>query len=244
MDTQVINIENVSVKFNLGTQNIAGLKEYILKLVKGELLVEEFWALRDINISINKGEVFGILGLNGAGKSTLLKVIAGVIRPTNGKVEMLGTIAPLIELGAGFDLELTARENIYLNGTILGYKKKFITEKFDEIVEFAEVREFLDVPLKNYSSGMLARIAFSIATIVEPDILIVDEILAVGDFKFQKKSYNKIKEMINNGATVILVSHSIDQIRSLCTKAMLLSKGQCIAEGNAMEICDIYISQV
>lgn len=236
-----IKVEDVHIKFNLSKEHVNGIKEYIVKMIKRELRFEEFWALKGVSLEIKKGEIFGIVGLNGAGKSTLLKVIAGVLKPTKGKVDTSGSIAPLIELGAGFDMELTARENIYLNGAILGYSKKFLNEKFDEIVDFAEIRDFLDVPLKNYSSGMVARIAFAIATIVEPKILIVDEILSVGDFKFQEKCHEKIQNMIKNNVTVIMVSHSNDQIREMCDRAVLLKKGKPIFLGSADEVCDLYL---
>lgn len=240
-DDIAIKVDNAHIRFNLSKEHVNGLKEYIVKMLKRELRFEEFWALRGVSLEIRKGEIFGIVGLNGAGKSTLLKVIAGVLKPTKGSVSTFGSIAPLIELGAGFDMELTARENIYLNGAILGHSKKFLNEKFDEIVDFAEIREFLDVPLKNYSSGMVARIAFAIATIVEPDILIVDEILSVGDFKFQEKCHQKIQNMIKNNVTVIMVSHSNDQIREMCNRAVLLKKGKPIFIGKADEVCDLYL---
>lgn len=243
MQSPAVTVKNVSIKFNLSKEKVNGIKEYFVKMIKKQLLFEEFWALRDVSIEINRGEVFGIVGLNGAGKSTLLKTIAGVLQPTEGSVKVGGTIAPLIELGAGFDMELTARENIFLNGVILGYSRKFLEEKFDEIIDFAEIREFLDVPLKNYSSGMVARIAFAIATIVEPEILIVDEILAVGDFKFQEKCQKRIQQMLEHNVTVIMVSHSIEQIRSMCNRAVLLERGKVILEGDAQEVCDLYIKK-
>lgn len=242
MDRSIaVSVKDVHIRFNMSKEKVNGIKEYIVKFLKKQLIFEEFWALKGISLEINKGEVFGIVGLNGAGKSTLLKVVAGVLKPTRGSVKIQGTIAPLIELGAGFDMELTARENIYLNGVILGYSKKFIEEKFDEIVSFAEVEEFLDVPLKNYSSGMVARIAFAIATIVEPEILIVDEILSVGDFRFQEKCQKRIKDMLENNVTVIMVSHSIEQIKQMCDRAILIQKGQQIAIGKTQEICDLYV---
>lgn len=243
MNQLAVKVEDVHIKFNLSKEKVNGIKEYFVKLIKRELMFEEFWALKGISVEIKKGEVFGIVGLNGAGKSTLLKVIAGVLEPTKGKVTINGTIAPLIELGAGFDMELTARENVYLNGAILGYSKEFLNAKFDEIIDFAEIRDFLDVPLKNYSSGMVARIAFAIATIVEPEILIVDEILGVGDFKFQEKCQKRIQKMLENNVTVIMVSHSIDQIRNMCTRAILIEKGQNIMIGSSKEICDLYIQK-
>jgi ABC-2 type transport system ATP-binding protein/lipopolysaccharide transport system ATP-binding protein len=219
------------------------MKEYLIKLTKKQIKYNEFWALKDIEFQIKKGELFGILGLNGAGKSTLLKVIAGVLKPTTGEVNVYGSMAPLIELGAGFDAELTARENIFLNGAVLGYSKKRMKEKFDEIVDFSELNDFIDVPIKNFSSGMYARLGFAIATIVNPDILIVDEILSVGDFKFQEKCESRIKKMITDGTTVILVSHSIEQIRSMCSRGIVLEKGTLIKSGNMDEICDFYYAK-
>ena len=203
-------------------------------------MFQEFFALNDVSLEIKRGEVFGIVGLNGCGKSTLLKVISGIYKPSCGNVEVAGSIAPLIELGAGFDMELTARENIYLNGSVLGYSKKFMDEKFDDIVEFSEMKDFLDVPMKNYSSGMVARIAFAIATITSPDILIVDEILAVGDFLFQQKCEDRINAMLNDDTTVIIVSHSIEQIERLCKHCMWLDKGKIKMIGEMQEVCEAY----
>ena len=203
-----------------------------------------FWALKDIDFRINKGDVVGIIGTNGAGKSTLLKVVSGVYKPTTGTVEVNGKISPMIELGAGFDAELTARENIYLNGAILGYSKEFLEQKFDDIVKFSELNDFLDVPIKNFSSGMVAKLAFSISTIVEPEILIVDEILSVGDIKFQEKSKNKMMSMINGGTTVLYVSHSIESIKELCTKVIWLDHGKIVKMGNAKKICDEYYKKL
>ncbi|HFL3605259.1 TPA: ABC transporter ATP-binding protein [Clostridioides difficile] len=241
MDENIaVKVVDVNMRFSLNKEKINGLKEYLLKIVKRQLSFEEFWALKNVSFDIKKGEVFGIIGLNGAGKSTLLKTIAGVLKPTSGIIQTYGKIAPLIELGAGFDMELTARENIYLNGAILGYSRKFLNEKFDEIIDFSEIHDFLDVPLKNFSSGMVARIAFAIATIVEPDILIVDEILSVGDFKFQEKCKNKIQSMIENNVTVVLVSHSNEQIRSICNRAIVLNKGKKIFIGTSEEACNLY----
>lgn len=243
MNQTAVEVKNVDIKFNMSKEKVNGIKEYFVKLMKKELLFEEFWALKGVSLEIKRGEIFGIVGLNGAGKSTLLKVIAGVLEPTHGSVQINGSVAPLIELGAGFDMELTARENIYLNGSILGYSKSFLQEKFQEIIDFAEIHDFLDVPLKNYSSGMVARIAFAIATIVEPDILIVDEILSVGDFKFQEKCQGRINEMIKNKTTIIMVSHSTEQIREMCTRAVLLKKGKAIKLGTADEVCDAYMAE-
>ena len=207
---------------------------------KKEKINNDFWALKNVNFDVEKGEVVGFVGSNGAGKSTLLKVIAGVMKPTKGKVSVYGNICPMIELGAGFDSQLTARENIYLNGAVMGYSKEFINSKFDEIVSFSELSEFLDVPIQNFSSGMIARLAFSIATIVDPEILIVDEILSVGDMAFQKKSEEKMLNMINGGTTVLFVSHSIDQIRNMCNKVVWIEKGEVQAIGGK-EVCDKYI---
>ncbi|MCM3272394.1 ABC transporter ATP-binding protein [Paenibacillus elgii] len=243
MSDVIVDIKNVSMCFNMTTEKITTFKEYLIKLTKKQIFYNEFWALKDIDFSIMRGELFGILGLNGAGKSTLLKIIAGVLKPTLGKVEVFGSMAPLIELGAGFDPELTARENIYLNGAVLGFSKKQMNANFDAILSFSELEDFVNVPIKNFSSGMYARLGFSIATVTKPDVLIVDEILAVGDFKFQQKCEEKIKEMIQSGTTVILVSHSIDQIRSLCSRAVILEKGGLLKLGEINEICDFYYSK-
>ncbi len=240
MNENIIEIKDVSMRFNLSKEKIDSLKEYFIKMAKKQLIFEEFWALRDITFDIKKGEVFGIIGLNGSGKSTLLKIISGIFTPSKGSVVVKGTIAPLIELGAGFDYDLTARENIYLNGSVLGFSKKFIDEKFNEIIEFSELRDFLDVPLKNYSSGMVARIGFAIATIVKPEILIVDEILSVGDFLFQKKCEDRISHLMANGTTVVIVSHSIEQIERLCNRAVWLEKGRMKMLGETMEVCEHY----
>ena len=236
----MIELKNVSLKYNMNKEKILSFKEYIIKFIKNELNYEEFWALKDINIKIEKGEVVGLVGFNGAGKSTLLKVISQIIEPTTGIVKVDGKISPLIELGTGFDFDLTARENIYLNGYILGYSKKFIDKSFDEIVEFAELGEFIDVPLKSFSSGMVARLGFAISTVVKPDILIVDEILSVGDFKFQEKSLNKIKSMMEDGVTVLMVSHSIDQIEKMCNRVVWLENGSIKKIGLTTEICSEY----
>ena len=235
-----IKVSNVEMHFNMNKEKIDNLKEYFIKFAKGQLRYEEFIALRNISFNVNKGEVFGIVGLNGSGKSTLLKILSGIIKPTKGTVEVNGLIAPLIELGAGFDLDLTARENIFLNGSILGFYKKEIKLKFDEIVNFAEMKDFLDIPMKNYSSGMIARIGFSVATIVDPDILIIDEILSVGDFIFQQKCENRINNLIRNGITVIIVSHSLSQIERLCDRVMWLQNGKINMIGNTKEVCKAY----
>ena len=236
----IIEAKNVSMNFKMTKEKIFSLKEYFIKFLKRELIFEEFCALTDVSFSVKKGEILGIIGYNGAGKSTMLKVISGIMKPTTGTIKVEGIISPLIELGSGFDMELTARENIFLNGYILGYSKKFIKEHFDKIVEFSELEEFLDVPVKNFSSGMVARLGFAIATVVQPEILIVDEILSVGDFKFQEKSKNKIKEMLASGTTVILVSHAINQIEDICTKVLWLEHGRVRGYGNTKEICEEY----
>ncbi len=235
-----IELKNIEMHFNMSKEKLESLKEYFLRLVTRKLMFEDFVAINNVSFNIKKGDVFGLVGLNGSGKSTMLKIISGILTPTKGTVNTVGTIAPLIELGAGFDMDLTARENIYLNGSVLGYSKKFMDEKFDEIVEFSEMREFLDTPMKNYSSGMVARIGFAIATMTKPDILIVDEILAVGDFHFQEKCERRINEMINDDTTVIIVSHSIDQIERLCKHCAWLEKGNLKMIGEAKDVCQAY----
>lgn len=241
MNEPVIKVDNVSMVFNIANQQLNSLKEYFITILRRELFFKEFTALNDISITIEKGDVYGIVGTNGSGKSTLLKIIAGVLEPTRGTCEINGTIAPLIELGAGFDPELTARENVYLNGALLGYSKAFIDESFDSIVAFAEIENFIDMPLKNYSSGMIARIAFAIATATVPDILIVDEALSVGDFLFQKKCEDRINELVKeHGTTLLFVSHSIDQVENLCEKAVWIEKGQMRMKGSAEEVCAAY----
>ena len=236
----MIEVRNVSMRFNMAKEKHESLKEYFLSAVQGKLQFEEFYALRDVSFDVEKGDCYGLIGLNGSGKSTLLKVISGVFKPSQGSTVVHGTIAPLIELGAGFDMDLTARENIYLNGTVLGMTPKYIDSKFDEIVEFSELRDFLDVPLKNYSSGMVSRIAFSIATVTKPDVLIADEILSVGDFLFQEKCEKRMNELMGGGTTVILVSHSIDQIERLCNRVTWLEKGRVRMTGDVQTVCDAY----
>ncbi|WP_238402953.1 ATP-binding cassette domain-containing protein [Paenibacillus mesophilus] len=238
----MIELNNVSMKFRMANDRIMSLKEYLLKKIAGKLQYKEFTALKDISFSIKKGEVVGIIGGNGAGKSTMLKIVSGILTPTQGRVKVDGNIAPLLELGAGFDMDLSAKENIYLNGAVLGYSKQYLTEKYDEIVDFSELQEFMDVPIRNFSSGMTARLAFSIATLVNPDVLIVDEILSVGDAQFQQKSASRMRELINGGATVILVSHSIEQIREICTRVIWLDHGEVKMIGNMEEVCSAYIS--
>ncbi len=236
----MIEIENVSMRFNLAKEKSESLKEYFLQLIHGKLQFDEFYALRNVSFNVEKGDFFGLIGLNGSGKSTLLKVISGVYKPTEGTTRVNGTIAPLIELGAGFDMDLTARENIYLNGTVLGLTPKYIEEKFDEIVDFSELHDFIDVPLKNYSSGMIARIGFAIATITQPDVLIADEILSVGDFLFQEKCEKRMQTLRDNGTTMILVSHSIQQIERNCNKVAWLEKGRLKMVGDTQTVCEAY----
>lgn len=242
----MIKVDNVSMKFNLGIEKNFSLKLFFINLftTKQKAPKQDFWALKDVSFEVQKGEVIGFIGSNGAGKSTMLKVIAGVMKPTKGKVEVLGNICPMIELGAGFDPDLTARENIYLNGAVLGYSKSFIEEKFEEIVEFSELREFLDVPVRNFSSGMTARLAFSIATIVEPEVLIVDEILSVGDIAFQQKSEAKMQSMIGGGTTVLFVSHSLAQIEKICNKVVWLENGCVRKIGEPKAVCAEYADYV
>ncbi|MDD4371345.1 MAG: ABC transporter ATP-binding protein [Anaerostipes sp.] len=240
---EVVKVEHVGMKFNLSQEKVDNLKEYIIKLIKRELSFNEFWALKDVNFTLNKGDRLGILGLNGAGKSTLLKVVSGVLKATEGNVTINGKIAPLLELGAGFDSQYTGRENIYLYGAVLGFSKKFLDEKFDEILEFSELKKFIDVPVKNYSSGMKARLGFSVATLVEPDILILDEVLSVGDAKFRKKSEAKIMSMFDKGVTVLFVSHSLEQVQRLCDKAILLENGRIISSGDIDEVSKIYLEK-
>lgn len=237
----MIKANNISMRFNLGIEKNFSFKQAFINILSGKKKEKSyFWALNDISFEVKKGEVVGFIGNNGAGKSTLLKIIAGVMKPTKGSVDIYGNICPMIELGAGFDYDLTARENIYLNGAVLGYSKEFIDSKFNEIVDFSELKDFLDVPVRNFSSGMIARLAFSIATIVNPEILIVDEILSVGDIAFQQKSENKMKSMITGGTTVLFVSHSIEQIKNLCNRVVWLEHGKVVKIGPAKQVCEEY----
>ncbi|MBR7060237.1 MAG: ABC transporter ATP-binding protein [Eubacterium sp.] len=236
----VIKVEHLSMKFNLNKEKVDNLKEYMIRLVKGKIEYEKFVALNDINFEIKRGDRLAILGFNGAGKSTLLKAIVGVYKPTEGTITKKGVIAPLLELGAGFDPNYTGRENIYLYGAILGYSHEYIEDKIDEIIAFSELGHFIEVPVKNYSSGMRARLGFSIATAVDPDILILDEVLSVGDAKFRKKSLAKVKSMFDKGVTVLFVSHSIEQVKAVCNSAILLEKGNIIAQGDVNEVAELY----
>ena len=237
-------VDHVTIRFNMASERIDNLKEYFVKLVTHKLMFQEFLALKDVSFTVRKGESWGIIGTNGSGKSTLLKVISGIFKPYRGQVRTFGTLAPLIELGAGFDGDLTARENIFLNGAVLGYSKQFMTDHFDEIVEFAELQDFLDVPIKNYSSGMAARLGFAIATVVNPDILICDEVLSVGDVAFQQKCERRMKEMKEAGATLLYVSHSIDSVRSVCDHALWLNKGVVMDQGDVGKVTEEYMQFV
>ena len=231
-----IEVRDVSMCFNLSREKVDSIKEYVIKALKRQLFYEEFWALNDVSFEIRKGDSVGLVGMNGSGKSTMLKIIAGVLRPTKGSVETAGTIAPMIELGAGFDHDLTARENIFLNGALIGYPREMLEERFDDIIAFAGLERFVDVPIKNFSSGM----GFSIATIVDADILIVDEILAVGDYQFQNKCKKRIREMMERNTTVLFVSHSIEQVKEICNRAIWIDHGHVRMMGEAEEVCDAY----
>ena len=244
MGKPAIVVENMSMMFNLNKEKVDNLKEYFIKLVTRKLHFTEFWALRDISFTVEKGDRVGVLGFNGAGKSTLLKVIAGVLKPTEGKVRVNGIIAPMLELGAGFDMNYSGKETVFLYGATMGYPRKFIESKYDQIVEFSELGDFIEVPVKNYSSGMRARLGFAIATAVEPEILILDEVLSVGDAKFRKKSEAKIRSMFDKGITVLFVSHSVEQVLNICNKAIILDHGRLIASGSAEEICAQYNEMV
>lgn len=243
MNDNIIEVNNVTMRFNLAEQRTDTLKEYILKLITGKLHFNEFYALKNVSFQVKRGEAVALIGKNGSGKSTMLKILAGVMYPTEGSVEVKGSMAPLIELGAGFDLELTARENIYLNGAILGHDRAFMDQHFEEIVEFSELREFLDVPLKNYSSGMTARLGFAIATVIQADILVVDEVLAVGDVRFQEKCKEKIAGLLEKGTTLLFVSHSEEQVKQLCPKSVWLDHGHLMAFGDTKEVYAMYESK-
>ena len=245
----MVKVENVSMRFNLGIEKNYSIKQALVEAFSAKKRAEkkakkeknQFWALTDVSFDVKPGEVVGFVGTNGAGKSTLLKIVAGVMKPTKGDVEIRGNVCPMIELGAGFDSDLTAQENIYLNGSVMGYNKEFLDSKFDEIVDFSELHDFMDVPVKNFSSGMIARLAFSIATIVDPEILIVDEILSVGDAAFQKKSETKMRSLIGGGTTVLYVSHSARSIKSLCDRVVWLDHGKVVEVGPAKEVCNDYL---
>ena len=236
----IIYVEHVSMRFNLSSEKFDSFKEYVIKSLKKQVSYDEFWALKDVSFEVKRGDSLGLIGLNGSGKSTMLKTIAGVLKPTKGTVTVGGNIAPLIELGAGFDMDLTARENVFLNGALLGYNRAQMEAQYEDIVEFSELRDFMDVPVKNFSSGMVSRLAFAIATIGIPDILIVDEVLSVGDFRFQEKCESRIQNMKDQGTTILFVSHSIEQVKKICNKVVWLDHGVLKMFGDAQEICSIY----
>lgn len=244
MKDYAIEVNHVSMLFRLNRERVDNAKEYFIRLLTRKLHYTEFWALKDVSFKVEKGDRVGVMGFNGAGKSTLLKTIAGVLKPTMGSVKVAGTIAPMLELGAGFDPNYSGAENIYLYGATMGFSRKFIDEKYDEIVEFSELKEFINAPLKSYSSGMKSRLGFAIATAVKPDVLILDEVLSVGDAAFKEKSEQRILDMMADGVTVLYVSHSTDRIRKLCNKAIILTKGQVVAHGDVNEICDMYTEMV
>lgn len=240
MSNNMIEVKNVTMKFKMSDEPINSLKEIFTTAVSGKLKFNEFYALDDVSFELEKGKTLGLIGKNGAGKSTMLKLISGILKPTSGQIYTYGNIVPMLELGAGFDLELTGKENIYLNGAILGYSKEYLESKYDEIVEFAEIQDFVDMSIRNYSSGMMARLAFSIASVVQPEILIVDEILAVGDIAFQEKSFNRMKQLMSGGATVLFVSHDLDKIEEMCDKVIWLNKGKVVMFGETSEVCNAY----
>lgn len=241
MEEQImVSAEHVSMRFNLSSEKVDNFKEYLIKILKKQVSFDEFWALKDVSFTVKKGESLGLIGLNGSGKSTMLKTIAGVLKPTEGKVQVFGTVAPLIELGAGFDMDLTARENVFLNGALLGYCREEMELHYDGIVSFSELENFMNVPVKNFSSGMISRLAFAIATIGTPDILICDEVLSVGDFRFQQKCEERIQHMIGSGTTILFVSHSIEQVKKICNKILWLDHGNVRMFGDTEEVCDVY----
>ena len=239
----VVDVEDLTIRFNLASEKVDNLKEYVIKMIKHELMFQEFLALKHVNLKVKSGEAWGLIGTNGSGKSTLLKACCGILKPYTGAVTTRGKIAPLIELGAGFDMNMTARENVFLNGTVLGHSRKFMEEHFNEIIDFAELQDFLDVPIKNFSSGMQARLGFAIATMVRPDILVVDEILSVGDYQFQQKCYKRMEEMLSNGTTLLYVSHDVKSVRKLCDHAIWLDKGDVRMSGLVKEVTDEYIKE-
>lgn len=240
----MVDVNHVTIRFNLSSQKVDNLKEYLVRLMTHQLMFQEFFAVKDVSFQVHQGEAWGLIGTNGSGKSTLLKTISGIMKPYQGSVTVNGSIAPLIELGAGFDPECTARENIYLNGCVLGHSERFMKEHFDEIVEFAELEQFLDSPLKNFSSGMRARLGFSVATMVKPDILIVDEILSVGDYRFRQKCMKRMEQLLAGGTTLLFVSHNIEEVHRLCDHALWLQKGAMRMVGSASDVCEAYIQEM
>lgn len=240
MSETMVDVNDVSIMFRLYRENVDNLKEFMIKKIKRQISYDEFWALNHIDFHVQRGESVALVGKNGSGKSTLLKTIAGVLKPTSGSVQVKGTVAPMIELGAGFDMDLTATENVYLNGAILGYPREMLDENMEKIIEFSELKDFMDVPIKNFSSGMFARLGFAVATIYTPDILIVDEILSVGDWQFQEKCHRRIQEMLEQGTTLLFVSHSMDQVRQVCNRAILLEHGHMIMDDKVDKVCDYF----
>ena len=237
---EIIKVDHVKMNFRMNMNHTTSMKEWVIAKLKGQIKYQDFFALNDVSFSVNRGEIIGIIGTNGSGKSTLLKVISGIYKPTSGTVITAGRVAPMLELGSGFDYELSGSENVFLNGAIMGYSEEFLKSRYDEIVEFAEIGEFIYQPLKTYSSGMMMRLAFSIATLVEPEILIVDEILAVGDERFQKKSHDRMISLMDGGTTVLMVSHNLEQIREMCSRVIWLCHGQVRMNGDTNEVCDAY----
>lgn len=237
---RMIEVRDVSMRFRMANERVSGLKEYVVKRLRGKIQYNEFEALHGVSFDVDRGEVVGLIGHNGAGKSTMLKIISGIMKPTEGSVTVRGNVVPMLELGSGFDFDLTGKENIFLNGAILGYSESFLSAKYDEIVAFSELGQFIDVPLRNYSSGMIARLAFAVATVVEPEILIVDEVLSVGDAAFQEKSKKRMLELMGGGTTVLFVSHNIDQIRGMCDRVVWLDHGRVARAGDAQTVCGEY----
>lgn len=240
MSKRMIEVSNVTMRFRMNNDKILSLKEFVTTALRGKLNYQDFTALENVSFTVDKGETLGLIGRNGAGKSTMLKVISGILKPTEGSVVTHGNVVPMLELGSGFDMDLTGRENIFLNGAILGYSEGFLNEKCQEIIEFSELGDFINIPIRNYSSGMLARLAFSVATVVHPDILIVDEILSVGDAQFQEKSRARMMELMGGGTTVLFVSHSLEQIREMCSKVVWLDHGKVMMSGPTDQVCDAY----
>lgn len=244
MEKPMIEVRDVSMRFRMANDRINSIKEYVVKRLNGTLTYNEFEALKHVSFNVQRGEVVGLIGHNGAGKSTILKVISGILRPTSGKVTVRGNIAPMLELGSGFDFDMTGRENIFLNGAILGYSEAFLKSKYDAITDFAQIGEFIDVPLRNYSSGMVARLAFSVAAVIEPEVLIVDEVLSVGDAEFQEKSRARMLELMSGGTTVLMVSHDVSQVRAMCSRVIWLDHGAVRMLGDTQTVCDAYCGLV
>lgn len=241
MNRTVISVNDVTMRFHMNTDRILSLKEYVTRAIRGKIEYFDFTALEHVSFQVDQGETLGLIGHNGAGKSTILKLISGILKPTEGSIFVNGNVVPMLELGSGFDMDLTGRENIFLNGAIMGYSEEFLNAKYDEIVAFSELGPFIETPIRNYSSGMLARLAFSISSLVDPEILIVDEILAVGDADFQAKSHARMMELMGGGTTVLFVSHNMQQIRTMCSRVIWLEHGKIQMIGNAAEVCDAYI---